>query len=86
MEPGLEAIGFTERPEIAPCADVRRLDGILGEIDVAQDPIRDADAAVAGGANERFEGVLVASLRQLDQLSIHCSLPGRQRVWWTRIG
>ncbi len=74
VEPGLEPIGFTERLEIAPRADVRRLDGILGEIDVTQDPIRDADTAIAGGANQRFEGVLVASLRLLDQTSIHCSL------------
>jgi len=74
MEPRLESIWFTERSKVAPRADVRGLDSILGEIDVAQDPIRDADAAIAGGANQRFEGVLVASLRLLDQTSIHCSL------------
>jgi hypothetical protein len=74
MEPRLEPIGVAQRPQLAPGTDVRGLDGVFGKIEIAQDPIGDPDAAVAGCANERFEGVLVALLRLLDQPSIHCPL------------
>jgi hypothetical protein len=41
MEPGLEEIGIAQRSELAPGGDQRGLNGILGQICVAQDPYRD---------------------------------------------
>src|SRR4051794_14056097 len=74
VQPALETVGVTERPQLPPGTEIGRLHGILGEADIAKDPIRDAEAAVAGGAHERIEGILVALLRQFDQPTIHQAL------------
>ena len=84
MEPRLEPVGIAERPQVPPGADVRGLHRIFGEVDVAQDPVRDAEAAVAGDADERIEGILIAFLRQFDRPSIHGTSLVR-RVRWTRM-
>ena len=71
MQPRLEPVGIAERPQVPPGRDVRGLHRVFGEVDIAKDPIRDAQAAVAGDADERIEGVFIASLRQFDQPTIH---------------
>ncbi|MFL5683066.1 MAG: hypothetical protein ACJ77O_07985 [Chloroflexota bacterium] len=44
---------------------------ILGEVGVAQDPVRDRVETVADGNGEAREGLLVTALRPLDQLDVH---------------
>ena len=61
MEPGLEAIGIAERSKLAPGDDEGRLNGVLGQVGVAQDPARDRHAPIADHAGEGVEGLLVAS-------------------------
>ena len=74
MQPGLEPIGIAERPQVPPGHDEGRLDGVLGEIGVAQDPVRDRHAPVADLAGKGVEGLLVALLRSVDELSMHAPL------------
>ena len=71
MEPGLEPIVVTERPQVAPGQDERRLHGILGEVTVAEDPGRDRHAPIADRAGQGVEGLFVAQLRPVHELSVH---------------
>ncbi len=51
MEPRLEAIEVAQGGKLPPHLDEGHLDGVLGEVRVAQDPMRDEDAAVADLTN-----------------------------------
>ena len=57
MEPGLEALGIAQGPQLTPRHDERSLDRILGEVGVAQDPNRDRHASVADRASQGVEGL-----------------------------
>jgi hypothetical protein len=46
------------------------LDGVLGQVDVAEDPYRDRQASVADRARQGVERFRVAPLRLFDQ-SVH---------------
>ena len=75
VEPGLEAIRVTERAELPPGRDERGLDGVRGEVGVAQDPTRDRHALVADRSGEGVEGLFVAPLRPIDERSLHSVPP-----------
>ncbi len=60
MEPRVEPIEVAQGWEFPPHLDESRLDRVLGEVGVAQDPMRDEDAAVADLTNQGAEGLLVA--------------------------
>ena len=74
MEPRLEAGRVTQGPEFGPGRDQRGLDGVLGQVDVAEDPHRDRQASVADHARQGVERFRVAPLRLLDQSVLHRSL------------
>jgi len=74
MQPGLEAIGIAKRSQLAPGHDERRLNGVLGEVSVAQDPARDRHASIADLAGEGVEAVTAAH----PDVEIHCAALDRQ--------
>ena len=62
----------------------RGLDGVLGQVDVAEDPHRDRQASVADHARQGVERFRVAPLRLLDQSVLHPSLRSvAVGPWWT---
>ena len=79
MEPRLEAIGVAQRGKLPPHLDDGHLDRVLCEVGVAQDPMRDEDAAVSNHTNEGTEGLLVALFRLVHDRSQHPLPPGCRR-------
>jgi hypothetical protein len=77
VEPRLEAGRVTQGPEFGPGRDQRGLDGVLRQVEIAEDPHRDPEASVAHRAREGVERFRVPSLRQADQLLVHPSLHTR---------
>ena len=57
-------------PEVAPGDHQRVLEGILGSVDVAEDPIGEREEAVARGPDQVDECRLVATLRRLDEIPV----------------
>src|SRR6185369_12489619 len=83
MEPRFEAIGVAQRTQLPPGHDEGRLDGILGEVGVTQDPVRDPHAPVADLAGKGVEGLLVTLLRPINELSMHSYAPVRRSAMVT---
>jgi hypothetical protein len=52
-----------EPGKLTPDGDDRLLGGVLGKVDVAQDPVRDGEEAIPNGVGDVSECALVASLR-----------------------
>ena len=73
VRPGVEARRVAESRKVPPDGEQRLLRRVLGEVDVAQDPVRDRVESVAHGDGEAREGLLVTALRPSDQLGIHAS-------------
>ena len=71
VEPRLEPIEVAQGGELPPHLDEGHLDGVLGEVRVAQDPMGDENAAVADLANQGAEGLLVALSRPVHDRSQH---------------
>ena len=69
--PGLEPIGLPQAWQFPPRDDERPLDGVVGEIDVAEDPSRDPEQTVPMRPDQDGEGVLVTALGQLHEVVIH---------------
>jgi hypothetical protein len=79
MEPRLEPIQVAERRELPPHLDEGYLDRVLCEVGVAQDPVRDEDAAVADLTNQGAERFLVTLLCSVHDRSQHPLPPGCRR-------
>ena len=79
MEPRIESIEVAQGGELPPHLDEGHLDGVLGEVGVAQDPMGDEDAAVADLTNQGAEGLLVALSRLVHDRSQHPLPPGLRR-------
>ena len=71
MEPALEPVGVAQGPQFAPRGHVRHLDGVLGEVEVAQDAIGDREAAIARSPDQGVEGLVVTDLCELHERSKH---------------
>ena len=71
MEPDLEALRVAESRELTPGEEERLLDGVLGPLAIAQDPIGDGVAAVTVEVDQVREGAFVAPHRLLDQPRSH---------------
>ena len=63
VRPGLEAGRVAKLRKVAPDVEQCLLRRILGEIDVAQDPVRDGEKPVAHGDRKERECLFVALLR-----------------------
>ena len=71
MEPRFEAGRIAQGSELGPGRDQRSLDGVLGQMEIAEDPHRDRQASVAHHARQGVERFRVALLRLADQLFLH---------------
>ena len=74
MEPGVETLGLAEPRELAPGRDERLLHGVLGPVDVTQDPMRDGEEPIRRAAGEGGEGLLVPGSSRQDERPIHAAL------------
>ena len=52
MEPGVEALDLAKPRELAPGRDEGLLHGVLGPMDIAQDPMRDGEEPIRRAAGE----------------------------------
>jgi hypothetical protein len=66
-QPGVEAIDVPERRQFTPGEHEGLLDGILGEPEIAQDPIRDREEPIASGARQAGKGFLISGSCSLDE-------------------
>ena len=70
-QPRLEPIGVAKGREVAPGVDEGDLDGVLGSVEIAQDPIRDREESIAGDGHQAGVRILVTLDRPFDECSIH---------------
>ena len=71
MQPRRETLRIAEPREFAPSEEECLLDGILGTLDIAKDPIRDSVAQVAIQVDQFGEGDVVAITSPFDQPRPH---------------
>ena len=79
VRPGVKARRVAELGKVPPDGQQRLLRRILGEVDVAQDPVRHRVEPVAGGDGEAREGLLVTVLRPDHEIGIHTLPPVARR-------
>ena len=60
VEPDLEALGVTQLRKLAPREEECLLDGVLGPLDIAQDPVRDGVAPVTVQVESSVKATCVA--------------------------
>ena len=75
VEPGVEPVRIAEAGQVAPGDHQRVLHGILGPVDVAEDPLRDREEPVATRADQVGVCLPVPVSCRLDEIAIHRSLP-----------
>ena len=71
VEPGLEAVGVTQRRDVAPGGDERLLGGVLGPLIVAQDQTGDGVEPADREARQLRERLVIARHRPSDQVPPH---------------
>ena len=71
LGPRVESVRIAEVGQVTPGDHQRVLHGILGPIDVAEDPVGDREQPVAARADQVDECRLVAPLRSFDELAVH---------------
>ncbi len=77
LEPGIEPVRIAEPPQVTPGDHQRVLKGILGPIDVAQDPLGDREEPVIPNADQVDERLPIPVPCRLDEIAVHGSLlPG----------
>ena len=70
IEPGVEALRFTERRQIAPRTEERLLGGVLGPIPVAQDAHCQGEAAVDVTRRQLGERGTIAVRSPVDEIEL----------------
>jgi len=71
LEPEVEPVRIAEVRQVTPGDHQRVLQGILGPVDITEDPSGDREQAIDARAHQVHEGDLVAALRCDHELSIH---------------
>ena len=71
LEPRIEPVRIAEPTQVTPGDHQRVLQGVLGPIDVAEDPLGDRKEAVASNADQVDEGLPIPAPRCLDEIPIH---------------
>ena len=88
LEPRVEAVRIAEAPQVTPGDHQRVLQGILGPIDVAEDPLGDREEPVVANADQVDICLPIPVPRRLDEIPIHRILPpahpseGAVRPYW----
>ena len=75
MHPRVEPGRIAEAPQVTPGDHQRILEGILGPVDIAEDPLRNREETVDAPADQVGEGLLVPVACRLDEIAIHCIVP-----------
>ena len=75
MQPAIEPIRIAQGPEIAPRQEQRILDGVRGQILVAQDQSSGGVEPARSARRQRRERVDVAVLRSDDEITLLPALP-----------
>ena len=63
--------GVAQRGQVAPDRDECALDRVLGAVEVAQDPVRDLEQAVADRTGQALVGLPVPRASSIHQGSVH---------------
>ena len=71
LYPRVEPVRIAESSKVTPGDHQRILEGILGPIDVAEDPLRDREEAVAAWTDQVDIRLPVSTLRRDDEIPIH---------------
>ncbi len=71
MDPGVEPVRIAEARKVTPGDHQRILQGILGPIDIPEDPMRDREEAVTPEPDQVDECRLVTALCRFDEVAIH---------------
>lgn len=71
MEPRVEPIRIAEPGQVSPGDDQRVLHGILGSVDVAEDPLCEREEAIAAWADQVGIRLPIPTPRCLDEIAIH---------------
>jgi len=79
VEPRVEPIRITESGQVTPGDHQRFLDGILGLIDVAEDPLGECEEAIATSADQVGVRASITLACSLDEVSVH-RLHSRRRL------
>ena len=72
---GVESVGISQRWQLAPGEHQRLLDDVLGETEIAQDPIRDRKESIPSPTCQAGERLLITGSRLLDEGRSHLRLP-----------
>jgi len=79
VEPAIETLDVAQLGQLAPAPDERLLDGVLGEVRVAQDESGNRVEAVDLAGRELPEGFSIPALRSLDEILPHVRPPCSRR-------
>jgi hypothetical protein len=71
VDPGVESVRIAEARQVTPGDHQCVLQGILGPIDIPEDPMRDGEEAATAELHQVDERRLVAPLCRLDEIAIH---------------
>jgi hypothetical protein len=71
MDPRVEPVRIAEARQVTPGDHQRFLQGILGPVDVTQDPMGDGEEAATVQTDQVDECRLIASLGRHDEIAIH---------------
>ena len=70
-QPRVESVRIAEAPQVAPGDHQRVLQGVLGPIDVAEDPLGDREEPAEARADQVDVRLPITALCRLDEISIH---------------
>ncbi len=89
LEPRIEPVRIAERPQVTPGDHQRVLEGILGPVDVAEDPLCDREQPVGARTDQVDIRLPVAALGRLDEIAIHRRpswrpIGGAVQLYWSR--
>ena len=76
MNPAAEPVRIAEARQVTPGDHQRVLQGVLGPVDIPEDPVRDRVEAVTMQTHQVDERLLIAALGRLDEIPIHCHRSG----------
>ena len=89
LEPGIKPVRIAERSQVTPGDHQRVLEGILGPVDVPENPVAEGEEVVRASPDQVDERLPIPSLCRLDELLIHrlalVLAPDRgavQLYWW----
>jgi hypothetical protein len=75
VDPRVEPVRIAEASQVTPGDHQRLLKGILGSVDIAQDPVRQHEESVDPRAHQVDECRLIAVLGRFHEVAVHIPIP-----------